>query len=82
MSKTEKQTCGFCNRDKSIMSKDGDELWYLDPTDQYGIGMRTYNHENVQVDINDQKYPDARPGDGTNAGFWFDYCPGCGRKLK
>lgn len=82
MIKIENKTCGFCNRDKSIKSIEGDEIWYLDPTSGYGKSMRQHNHENVQVDINDSKYPDARPGDSTNAGFWFDFCPVCGRKLK
>lgn len=74
--------CEFCSRDKSIESIEGDEIWYLDPTDTYGKSMRQHNHENVQVDINDSKYPDARLGDSTTAGFWFDYCPQCGRKLE
>lgn len=73
--------CSFCRRNTSIMSSEHDELWYLDPTDAYGKSMQQQNHENVQVDINDSKYPDARPGDSTNAGFWFNYCPMCGRKL-
>lgn len=82
MNKKKKQNCSFCNRSDSIMSKENDELWYLDSTSAYGKSMRIHNHENVQVDINDSKYPDARPGDGTNAGFWFDYCPKCGQKLE
>lgn len=77
----DQNNCNFCRRHASIMSIDGDELWYLDPDDKYGKIMRKCNHTNVQVDINDSKYPDARPGDSTNAGFWFNYCPMCGRKL-
>ncbi|KYK53507.1 hypothetical protein AYO51_15435 [Lactiplantibacillus plantarum] len=82
MDEVEKQTCGFCNRDTSIKSIESDEIWYLDPTSGYGKSMRQHNHENVQVDINDSKYPDARPGDSTTAGFWLNYCPGCGQKLE
>lgn len=74
--------CEFCNSDRSIESIEGDEIWYHDTTSGYGKSMRQYNHENVQVDINDSKYPDARLGDSTNAGFWFNYCPECGCKLK
>lgn len=74
--------CEFCGGDKPTESIEGDEIWYLGPTDTYGKSMRQHNHENVQVDINDSKYPDARPGDSTTAGFWFDFCPVCGRKLK
>lgn len=53
MNKKKKQTCSFCNRSDSIMSKENDELWYLDSTSAYGKSMRIHNHENVQVDIND-----------------------------
>lgn len=81
MSETENQICSFCNKNSSIMSKEDDEIWYLDPNTVYGKSFRAHNHENVQVDINDSKYPDARPGVSTSAGFWFDYCPKCGRKL-
>ena len=28
MDEVEKQTCGFCNRDTSIKSIEGDEIWY------------------------------------------------------
>ncbi|UVW17986.1 hypothetical protein NX820_08690 [Levilactobacillus brevis] len=73
--------CSFCRRGISIMSSEYDELWYLDPTDAYGKSIQQQNHENVQVDINDSKYPDASLGGSTNAGFWFNYCPMCGRKL-
>jgi len=73
--------CSFCRRGISIMSSEYDELWYLDPTDAYGKSIQQQNHENVQVDINESKYPDARSGDSSNAGFWFNYCPMCGRKL-
>ena len=81
MSESKNQICSFCNKNSSIMSKMDDEIRYLDPNTAYGKSFRAHNHENVQVDINDSNYPDARPGDSTSAGFWFDYCSKCGRKL-
>jgi len=58
-----------------------DEIYHLDSNDDYWNRIRQDYHGNVQVDINDSKYPDARPGDSTTAVFWFNYCPMCGRKL-
>lgn len=54
----------------------------LSPESDYVKNIRHDYHANVQVDINDSKYPDARIGDDTNATFWFNYCPECGRKLR
>ena len=74
--------CKFCQYGNSIKSSDTDIVWYLNPKKgEYARTVRQYEHVNVQVDINDEKYPDSRPGDDTNAQFWFNYCPMCGRKL-
>ena len=42
---------------------------------------RIKNIDNHLYAAKQKEYPDARPGDSTNAGFWFNYCPMCGRKL-
>jgi len=73
--------CNFCHDGNFIESSDKDIVWYLDPKDDYARTTRKYEHVNIQIDINDEKYPDSRSGDDTNAQFWFNYCPMCGRKL-
>lgn len=74
--------CQFCGNSGAIKSGEDDEIYHLDPNDDYWNRIRQDYHGNVQVDINDSKYPDARPGDSTTAVFWFNYCPECGQKFE
>lgn len=72
----------FGTNSTSIKSTENDEIYYLNPNNPFWKNFRQDYHANIQVDINDSKYPDSRPGDSTSATFWFNYCPGCGRKLE